>query len=126
MKKLESLIKIKTINLDSLNSELLDITEKINDLNAEIDKKNKNIQLHLKEYSLDSLYIIDKIKKQYNEVLIKLKSEQEKMDSIKQKIISVKQEIRALELLIEKRKTEIRKEKDKNEQNELDELNSLD
>lgn len=126
MSKIESLMKIKNIHLNSLKSDLSNLDTEIDNLKLEIDDNRKILEEYINDNALGLVERICKLKSQHRLVERRLENKQIEVDKIKNDIIVVKQEIRSLELLIEKRKLEKYKEQERLEQNEFDELNSID
>lgn len=126
MSKIESLMKIKNIHLNSLKSDLSNLDTEIDNLKLEIDDNRKMLEEYINDNALGLVERIYKLKSKHQLVEKKLENKQIEVDKIKNDIIVVKQEIRSLELLIEKRELEKYKEQERLEQNEFDELNSID
>lgn len=119
------LIRIKETEFNMSLRSLQILEQEVSDIKAEIEQLNYEL-ISLEQKSAFDLFALgDNIRLKQSMLQENLNIKLNELDSVKENNISLKQSIRAFEILLSKKEQELRKQLDYIEQNDLDEMNSI-
>lgn len=125
MKRLKALIRIKQADFNISLRSLQVLEREISEIEFNINKLNTELISLEQHNSFDLFVLADNIRTKQSTLRENLNIKLNELAIAKENNTKLRQNIRAFEILLDKREQELRKELERIEQNDLDEMNSI-
>lgn len=125
MKRLKALIRIKQADFNISLRSLQVLERDISEIEFNINKLNTELISLEQHNSFDLFVLADNIRTKQSTLRENLNIKLNELAIAKENNTKLRQNIRAFEILLDKREQELRKELERIEQNDLDEMNSI-
>ena len=125
MKRLKALIRIKQADFNISLRSLQVLERDIYEIEFNINKLNTELISLEQHNSFDLFVLADNIRTKQSTLRENLNIKLNELAIAKENNTKLRQNIRAFEILLDKREQELRKELERIEQNDLDEMNSI-
>ena len=125
MKRLKALIRIKQAEFNISLRSLQVLEREISEIEFNINKLNTELISLEQHNSFDLFVLADNIRTKQSTLRENLNIKLNELAIAKENNTKLRQNIRAFEILLDKREQELRKELERIEQNDLDEMNSI-